>query len=89
MGKRDRGIPDSGNKGEVPRMKCIKCGGKTVVFNSRSNGYVRLRERQCEKCGYTFATEEKPVDLGKMSVAVYLNRMIKEMNSEVRGSGES
>lgn len=70
-------------------MKCIKCGGKTVAFNSRSNGYVRLRERQCEKCGYTFATEEKPVDLGKMSVAVYLNRMIKEMNSEVRGGGES
>ena len=66
-------------------MKCIWCGGETAVFNSRSNGYIRLRERQCKRCGRIFTTAEKPVDLDGMSVAVYLNRMIKEINDEQSG----
>ena len=65
-------------------MKCLKCGGNTKVFNSQSNGYIRLRERQCERCGYTYTTEEKPVDLGEMSVAMYLNWVLQEGRDERR-----
>ena len=63
-------------------MRCLKCGGKTVVFNSRSNGFVRLRERQCKRCGYTFSTEEKPVDTGGMSIPMYLNKIVREMQEK-------
>lgn len=70
-------------------MKCLKCGYKTIVITSRSNGYIRLRERQCKMCGYIFTTREEPTDLGGLSLPMYLNRMIEEIQSEMRGSEQS
>lgn len=60
-------------------MKCPKCGNKTKVFDTRSDGYRRMRDRQCTFCGYIFSTEEKIVDRPKHETLVtYLNRTINE-----------
>ena len=67
-------------------LGCPKCGKETTVFNSRGNGYIRMRERQCKECGYTFMTKEEIVDLPKKeTIPHYLNRLIAEMEN---GSGQ-
>ena len=40
-------------------MKCIKCGGKTKIIDSRHNKPDEVRRRrECLKCGYRFSTYE-------------------------------
>lgn len=39
-------------------MRCEKCGGKTKVTNTRSDGQVRYRIRVCLDCGYEQASAE-------------------------------
>jgi len=41
-------------------MKCIYCGGKTKVNNSRSqrSGLATWRRRECKACGAIFTTTE-------------------------------
>lgn len=64
-------------------IRCPKCNGETTVFNSRGNGYIRMRDRQCKACGFTFMTKEEIIDLPKKeTVQHYLNRFIAEMEGE-------
>lgn len=59
---------------------CPKCGRETMVTNSRGNGFIRMRERECKECGFIFMTKEEIIDLPqKESVQHYLNRFIAEM----------
>ena len=41
--------------------KCEKCGGATLVFQSRATGYGRYRRFQCKECQHRFnITDSQP-----------------------------
>lgn len=42
-------------------MKCPKCGGKTVVFDSRPRDGTIWRRRKCTDCGYRYSSYEMPL----------------------------
>lgn len=64
-------------------ITCPKCGTETAVINSRGNGFIRMRERQCKECGFIFSTKEEIIDLPyNESIQHYLNRIIAEVGGE-------
>lgn len=40
-------------------MNCPKCGGKTQIPGTRSDGEKVYRKRKCIECGHVFYTEEQ------------------------------
>lgn len=43
-------------------MKCVKCGGKTMVVDSAGEDDFVLRRRKCKDCGKWFFTQELLVE---------------------------
>lgn len=39
-------------------MKCVKCGGRCLVVDSKRDGKSVQRCRKCESCGHIMYTEE-------------------------------
>ena len=61
-------------------ITCPKCGMETAVINSRGNGFIRMRERQCKECGFIFSTKEEIINLqNNETIYHYLNRIIAEV----------
>ena len=39
-------------------INCPRCFGNTLVINTRGDGYIVFRERECNRCHYRFTTFE-------------------------------
>ena len=60
-------------KGEA--MKCVVCGGRTVVTSTYQNADgLTKRRRECGVCNYRFTTREKPEKNGVELAVGWRNR---------------
>lgn len=65
-------------------MKCPKCGGRTTVFDTRSDGTATYRHRNCTKCHYTFYTAEMATSGAKYGMA----KVWSDINSKRQEKGK-
>lgn len=56
-------------------MKCVVCGGRTVVTSTYQNADgLTKRRRECSECNYRFTTREKPEKAGVELATGWRNR---------------
>lgn len=56
-------------------MKCVACGGRTVVTSTYQNADgLTKRRRECQSCEYRFTTREKPERAGVELAEGWVNR---------------
>jgi transcriptional regulator NrdR family protein len=48
-------------------MRCLQCGGRSAVIDSRARPYGVLRRRRCVVCGLRFSTIEVARDVQRQA----------------------
>jgi transcriptional regulator NrdR family protein len=57
-------------------MKCVKCGGKTRVQESRAKPEGYYRRRFCVACGHSYVTVESDTTAVELSESMELQRRV-------------
>lgn len=55
-------------------MRCVKCNGKTIVYNTIQNGHEIYRHRKCPTCKNIFFTLEKPCEWDEKIYQLQVNQ---------------
>lgn len=63
-------------------MRCVRCGGKTQIKDSRDVANFTRRRHRCPKCGLRFTTHERPLPQTKSAPET-----LEEKQGAVSGSG--